>query len=789
MDTETRDVVPDDSVDKTIVIPRTDAAPPVRNNAVPDDSVDKTIVIPRTDAAPPPTRDTVLDTVVHGERSSILSDLSNFLFLRHRTVVDDTIELAGGGTENSPAEGSAERESPAKLVDVLDHYSLADKPFASGGQGSVSKAVDLALGCEIAVKSLHRRLCGDDLARDAFLTEARVTASLDHPSIIPIHGVFGDPGNGMHLAMKLIEGHTLSAYLKSIVDTYAKQGIRRFDEHKSLRNRIEIFLRVCDALEYAHSRKIIHRDLKLENIMIGRHRETYVTDWGLAMRLSDREETLKKVNGTPGFIAPEVLTTHKADTRSDIYSLGIILFELVTLTPAFGDRDLAMLLQRVRQGMHAPLRHRFHCRIDADLKAIILKAIAVDPAKRYQKVGDLSEDLRRYLTNEETSARPDNLFSKLCRWGVNHRRGMLLTTLVVMLLGLGGIARTLHREMVWSTEKRLRDNAIGSVYSHVTGVANQLEKNMERIEYQVEQLRMNILFSALKVDTTRRPQRNFFVPMSVYQTNPPASFVNSDAYRHPIDPDGACVFNVNGDEVDFAQLRYFANTGEYMREALLDTQKVGESEAVARLVKSGRPVKKIYFTLADGTFACYPGSRDDFPAGYSPQKRIWYQRAMQSPGRIVWSGPYQDSGVHGESVITCSTTVHGADGKYLGVAAIDFSLTKLAEKMIGPGSKCSVATVEKILIHPSGEVIFRMVPPEHRSAKPFDDAKLIDRMASMKYGTLLTEKDGREMLLAFSYLESIDVLYVEYLDLLLFTRKEVRQEKRDTLLSFADKRK
>ncbi|MCI5778811.1 MAG: protein kinase [Lentisphaeria bacterium] len=772
MDTETQNVVPDDSVDKTIVIPRTDVAPPGRNDAVPDDSVDKTIVIPRTDAAPPPVRNTTLDTIVSGEKASILSDLGNFLFLRHRTVVDDTIELAGGETKDAPAGESAGREFTAKLVDVLDHYSLAAKPFASGGQGSVSKAMDLALGCEIAVKSLHRRLCGDDLARDAFLTEARLTASLDHPSIIPIHGMFGDAGNGMHLAMKLIEGHTLSAYLKSIVDTYTKQGIRRFDEHKSLRNRIEIFLRVCDALEYAHSRNIIHRDLKLENIMIGRHRETYVTDWGLAMRLSDRDGVLKKVNGTPGFIAPEVLTTHKADTRSDIYSLGAILFELVTLTPAFGDRDLAMLLQRVRQGAHAPLRHRFRCRIDADLKAIILKAIAVDPAKRYQKVSDLSEDLRRYLTHEETSARPDNLFSKLCRWGVNHRRGMLLTTLLVMLLGLGGIARTLHREKVWSTEKRLRDNAIGSVYSAVIGTANQLEKNMERIEYQVEQLRMNVLFSALKVDTPRAGKRNFFVPMSVYQTHPPASFVNSAAYRHSIDPNGACVFNANGGEVDMEQLRYFANTGEYMREAILDTQKVGESEAVARLVRSGRPVKKIYFTLTDGTFACYPGSRDDFPPGYSPQKRIWYQRAIQSPGRVVWSGPYQDSGVHKESVITCSTTVHGADGKFIGVAAIDFSLTKLAEQLLGPDSKCARGTVEKLLIHPSGKIIFRMIPPGRRSAAPFSDPALIQRMAAMKYGTLLTEKNGREMLLAFSYLESIDVLYVEYLDLLLFTGKE-----------------
>ena len=698
-----------------------------------------------------------------GSRRSILEDLGNFIFPR-RSVVDDTIELirAGGGDEEAPA---VIRDNTAPLTDVSGQYAVAPQAFATGGQGRISKAVDRVLGCEIAMKSLHEKFRDNDHARNNFLNEAKLTAVLDHPSIIPIHGLFGDAHNGMHLAMKLIDGHTLSSYLANIIQIYEKKGISRFDERKSLRNRIEIFLKVCDAMEYAHSRKIIHRDLKLENIMIGKHRETYVTDWGLAMRLEDAR-TLKKVDGTPGFIAPEVLLSRKADVRSDIYSLGIILFELTALTPAFPDTTLPNLLTLVKRGQLLPLRHRFKCRIDADLKAIILKAVRFDPDKRYQKVSELSEDMRRYLTNEETSARPDNLFGKICRWSVNHRRGMLFTTMFLLLLGVGGIARTLHKEIRWSTERRLRDNAISAVYSDATGNANELEKDLEKIEYQLEQLRMHILFSTLRLHAANPAEQKFFVPLTVYNSaNPPVTLADSPAYRHPIDPDGACVFNYRDGRIDWEELKFFGNTAQFMREALLDPQKIGEAEAKVRLLQDGRPIKKIYFLLADGTFVCYPGSKDDFPPDYFPPGRPWYQRAEQGAGRPVWSGPYRDSGRYGDAMLTCTTAVYGAERKFLGMAAIDYSLTKLAEKMLGAASKHPLAIREKMLINPDGEVIFRMVPSNRPAGRPFADPALIRRMLAMKYGTLLTWDAGREMLLAFSYLNSIDVLYVEYLEL------------------------
>ena len=482
-------------MDEKTTLPEPDASESAADRTVllePDASesaADRTIVIPAdapprprdTDPVPAPEPDAAGNTQ-DWKHLSILSDLGSFLFPR-RSVVDDTLEIIRDA--KFAEDKAALPASGCELEDVARRYDVAPKPFASGGQGRISKAVDRALGCEVALKSLHDKFRGDEHARNNFLREAKLTAALDHPSIIPIHGLYGDDDNGMHLAMKMISGHTLSEYLKNIATVYRKKGIGRFNEAKSLRNRIEILLKVCEAVEYAHARKIIHRDLKPDNIMIGRHRETYVTDWGLATHL-DEARALSKVDGTPGYLAPEVLIERRADVRSDIYSLGIILFELTTLSPAFPDADLGALLKLVKAGRIRPIRHRFQCRIDADLKAIIRKAVNFDPARRYRSVAEFSEDLRRYLTNDETIARPDGLFGKVCRWSMNHRRGMLLIIMTLLLLGIAGVARTLYKEMRWSVERRLRDNAAGAVYANVSATANLLGKDLEGIENKLE---------------------------------------------------------------------------------------------------------------------------------------------------------------------------------------------------------------------------------------------------------------------------------------------------------------
>lgn len=680
-------------------------------------------------------------------------------FLLRRTVIEDTLDLS---EKNVRDVAVSEEYNEKNLTDVSVRYQIAPNPFATGGQGSISSAIDRNLGCEVALKSLHKHICNDDSARNAFFTEAQVTAALDHPAIIPIHGLFGDSENGLHLAMKLIDGYTLKTYLTHIVKTYEIENIHNFDERRSLRNRLDTFLRVCDAIEYAHERKILHRDLKPENIMIGKHRETYVTDWGIASRIGGPSGD--KLKGTPAYIAPEVVSSKKADVRSDIYSLGVILFELVFLKQAFPGTDINTVIARVKAGKHTPLRHLFNCRIEADLKAIIQKAMAVDPDKRYQNLSGLSSDLRRYLANEEVSARPDNIFSRLGRWGVNNRRKMIFSVMTVLLLGIGSIAYTLHHEIRGSWEKHWHDRAAGTAVSAVMATSSAMETRIHKVEYLLDTFRMNVLFSTLGVDVPGYKKKNEFVTLEEYRKNPPRGFAYSPAYRMHIDLDSVCLFDFNKRKLNFEQYIYFANTAGFMRKMLFDlvNEEGDMSRITAHLRQNGSRIRSVYFALENGLFAVYPGMID-FPEDYFPPNRNWYKEARYKDGRPVWTAPYRDIGSTRELITTCAVAVKGMRGKFLGVAAIDFSLSRLAEKMLQPNGRLSRFVLSKILVNSEGDVVF----DTNDSAKEklrFPDDFLFRRMFRQKYGSLVWESDGKKVLYAFAQIPSLDILYVECLD-------------------------
>jgi len=736
-----------------------------KDNTTENLTVDATMVLDK-DAAPLP-RASQTDEIKSTNftsaitKNDIFNALSDFIF-PNRSVVDDTIALL---PEN--AEGNITPSSGSSLVlqKLSKHYTLTDEPFAAGGQGSISKASDVVLGCEIAVKSLHKKHCGNENSRNEFYREAQLTAMLDHPAIIPIHGIYGDDNNGMHLAMKLINGYTLKDYLENIKKTYEQKGVHHFDEKRSLRNRIDIFLRVCDAIDYAHSRGVIHCDLKLENIMIGKHRETYVTDWGIAHYLKDAKH-LEKVNGTPGYIAPEMLIEKRADERSDIYSLGLILFELVALTPAFIDNELPILLNKVKLGMHEPLKHFFRCRIETDLAAIILKAIDKDPEKRYQSVEDLALDLRKYLANEEVSAHPDNIFTRISRWGVNHRRGMMLSTLLLILLGASALTFTLTREIARNTAQHQQEQAINNVYSNVMETANHIENQIRQIEYNLELLKLNTLLSYVHKNAAQQSDISLFVQLQDYKKAPPATLRYSQSYQYAVDPYGVCVFNYRtGKPVSTDTLHNFAETAVNLRKSMLSfLTPIDGKRAPEMLYTATQPAKTFYIAMEDGLFACYPGIAD-IPDNFKPNTRNWYTQATGNPMKMHWSQPYSDASGHKEMVITCSTAITDTHGKVLGVVAADFSMPRLGEMILTSGQHHSGFICEKMMINHAGEVIFRKKRNDISSSGDFNDSQLIKRMLVMKHGTLPYSSADGEKLLVFSHIKSLDLLYVECLDM------------------------
>ena len=352
---------------------------------------------------------------------------SAHIFNRKREIDDLLVSkklsvYTSGDLESSP-------ELPVKLTELDIEYATLEK-FAEGGQATISVARDKNLKRIVAVKSLKKNLMNQDNVEESFITEAKVTAQLDHPAIIPIYGLNNDSDDGIHLVMKLVNGKTLREYLRNVILNYRMKGIRSFDEEAALGKRLEIFLHVCDAIAYAHHRNIMHRDLKPENIMLGEYMEVYVMDWGIARKIRTPENSPPlphDVSGTPRYFSPEALCGEQCDERSDIFTLGLILQEIVTLQFAVRGESDEQLMHRIVNNELEPVEHLFHRKIDSNLKAVIRKACAYEPAERYASVTELSEDIRRYMNGLSISARPDDVFMKTARFAYRQAPAEILS--------------------------------------------------------------------------------------------------------------------------------------------------------------------------------------------------------------------------------------------------------------------------------------------------------------------------------------------------------------------------
>ena len=343
-------------------------------------------------------------------------------------------------------------------------------PFAAGGRGILRTAKDKHLHRMVAIKALRKEFAADPDQRGAFLKEAKITAQLDHPGVIPIYSLSSDDDNNLFLSMKYIKGHTFKYYLELVDKQYAEKGVSQFDSRKALFSRLELFLRVCDAIEYAHSRNIMHCDLKPENIMLGECREVYVMDWGLARPIHvpgvTRENWVspEKITGTPRYLSPEAVSGQFCDERSDLYTLGLILHETVTLTNAVPGENRDELILHIRDGQLAPIRHKYGIWIDNDLRAIIQKATARSLSDRYTSVGELSADLRRYLRDEEVEANPDHFLGKLVRFSRRHPGSALLLTFAMLVIAGSAMTYTLIHDLNRLYENTERDYALGESY-------------------------------------------------------------------------------------------------------------------------------------------------------------------------------------------------------------------------------------------------------------------------------------------------------------------------------------
>jgi len=306
-------------------------------------------------------------------------------------------------------------------------YELG-RPLGRGGMGEVLAARDLALDRELALKVLLR---SSPAARAAFIAEAKLTARLDHPGVPPVHDLGEIPDGRPYFAMKRVEGRSLREVL-------AQGGLH------GLRPRLDLFRRVCETVAFAHDRGVLHLDLKPDNVMIGAFGEVLVMDWGLAREVTEGSATLKHVAGTPRYMAPEQATRGaRLDMRTDVYSLGAILYELLADQPAFPGTDHTTVLDEVREGRFAAPRSVCST-VPRELDALVISAMATRPEKRLGSVLALLVEVEAYLEDRPLSTVRYSPWQRLQTWSRRNRASVQGATLagvlgLVLLMGATGL--------------------------------------------------------------------------------------------------------------------------------------------------------------------------------------------------------------------------------------------------------------------------------------------------------------------------------------------------------------
>jgi serine/threonine-protein kinase len=565
-------------------------------------------------------------------------------------------------------------------------------------------------------------------------------------------------------------------------------------EATALPRRLEQFVKVCDAIAYAHSRDVIHRDLKPENIMLGRWGEVYVMDWGLAKLLGGEHEEQSdeqpeppepeaaardrtrqgQMLGTPRYMAPEQAKgdIHLMSQRSDVATLGVILYELVTLRKARDAEDFVELLKMARAGGLGPRSHAVErVRIPRELWAVIDKACARAPEARYAHAGELAEDVRRYLRNEAVLADPDTPVQRIMRRMSRSRQATFTVLLGLLLLVAGLISAGLYRQQRAAERALRREERLAVFLSRVGHRAGRIDTYFFGVQNRLTKFSTAIRELSLRGRVSDDPvylAEDFRDPSAR-----PAGLIPSPRYNADVSftfadfalPPGADRTALQDRMKQLSPIRHT------LRDVLLGSRELSErtaslDEAAAETyaARKGLPIDRCYFGSADGMNIEMPGQYWD-SAGFDPRVRPWYKLADRRRG-YHWGNPFVEIATEA-LLISCSTGVWDEKDTFLGVAGVGIAVRYIVTELLTIEEEPSVTAT--FLIDGEGHIVVASADADKEvklgrldrgeELAPYAHADAIADAAG-RGGVARIERDGTEYLIVHRPLQASGWRYV-----------------------------
>lgn len=395
----------------------------------------------------------------------------------------------------APKSGEENAFTSSRYVDIAHHDS--------GGLGDVFRGHDSELGRDVAIKAIQKRLINNPAVLEQFDVEVKVTSRLDHPGIVPVYGMGQFPDGRLFFVMRFIEGVNLRTAIKEF---HAKdwKTLPKSEYRTELNRLLDHFCAACHTLSYAHNRGIVHRDVKPQNIMLGRFHETLVVDWGLAVPVQ-RDEKAKASGektvmprmgtesgstsggtaGTLGYMSPEQFQDADAPLgpASDIYSLGATLYHLLTNSAPHQGSSLTETSKVIRTGDFPPPT-RINKSVPKALEAICLKAMSLKPQDRYANAEDIAKDVTNWMTGEKVSVFKEPLVERLLRLAQQNRNWTAILGVACALLFGAAVLSSIWMTQAARSEALMRTQADllrdDSLKQSAMFAARVIESNIDR---------------------------------------------------------------------------------------------------------------------------------------------------------------------------------------------------------------------------------------------------------------------------------------------------------------------